>query len=114
MDETHNDLVKLSALCLSLELGINVKKRLRKCRKICVIGCVNHACARARVMQPIPHIFLHIFLPAAELSGLRELHGFRPSASASVSSFVSSPCIVFSDYIPGKVDFPGKLTSREN
>ena len=33
---------------------------VQKCRKICGLGCVNRACARARVMQPIPPIFLHI------------------------------------------------------
>ena len=33
---------------------------VQKCRKICGLGCVNRACARARVAQPNPRIFLHI------------------------------------------------------
>ena len=42
----------------------------------------------------------------------------RSCPSASVSSFVSSSFIVFSNYVwefwfPGKSDFPGKFTSRE-
>ena len=32
----------------------------QKCRKICGLGCVTHAHARAQVMQPSPHVFLHI------------------------------------------------------
>ena len=36
------------------------KNVMQKCRKIRGLGCVNQACTRARVMQPSPHIFLHI------------------------------------------------------
>ena len=34
-------------------------ENVQKCRKIHGLGCVNLACARARVTQPSPHIFLH-------------------------------------------------------
>ena len=31
------------------------------CGKICWLGCVNRMCARVRLTQPSPHIFLHFW-----------------------------------------------------
>ena len=39
---------------------LSLEHNIQKWRKICGLGCVNHACTMARVTQPGPHIFLHI------------------------------------------------------
>ena len=44
----------------ALSDGISSHRQIQKCRKICGLGCVNRARARARVTQPSPCIFFCI------------------------------------------------------
>ena len=53
-------LLTLFIRILSREHVFPTRSVVKKCRKICGLGCVNRAHARTRVTQPSPHIFLHI------------------------------------------------------
>ena len=65
---------------------------VQKCRKIHGLGCLNRACARARVTQPSPHIFLHICSDMDRTNSILVLIGSKCTC-VHLSAFCSCPTL---------------------
>ena len=73
---------------------------------MCLLGCINHVRARARVTQPNPHIFLRIWYLRPGLHSLGGVHSTLTFSLRTVHNKETTP--------HANVHLSEKIRSRQN